>query len=146
MLLSYLGEKGIQLFSKLWKIMNPMFHLFVQFLKLKIFYLALKLRSRLLIHHSHHAFCNSKMNVLLLKAFTFRKGIRFLPLHLFLRLEMRKLILLRNLLFKMPTSCILFHQGSNQLEPHLGTCPNLHILLLLSSLRILKKTHHLHWS
>ena len=84
-------------------IRNPMFHLLLQLqnmsihlfyilylLKLNTFYLALKLLSYLIIHHSHHRFnLHSKINDLLLKTWTFTKTLRFRPLNLFLKLKMR---------------------------------------------------------
>ena len=97
----------------------------------------------------------------------------FLPrLNLLLNQLLRKLIHIWNLLFKILTSRNLLRQGSNQQEPHLRTCLNhrsnlqsihlllsvlqrssmiqglrsiahLPIILLLSLLVILKKTHRL---
>ena len=62
-------------------------------LKLKIFCLALKVRAYLLTHHSlHHFNANSKMNVLLLRAFHFIKSLMICPFHLFLQLEIRTTI------------------------------------------------------
>ena len=54
-------------------------------LKLKAFYLTLKLRAYLLTHHSHDPSRHSKINVLLLKEFHFTKSPKICPFHLFLQ-------------------------------------------------------------
>ncbi len=115
-LFSNLRVKLLQIFKRFWKIISPfatsrnmILHLVIrnEFLPMTKVKILLRLKS-LRIFHLLIQLHVSKFHIL--------------P-HLKLLWEyfLRSLIFLRNILFKMLSSWILFHQGSNQQEPHLET-------------------------